>query len=480
MSQSRITESASTGKSGHEQGRAWPRRIGILNDYVRVPYANGSSFASQLLYREFSQRGHSVTVVGPRDPVATSAELPRRHVAFPSLPLRLHPGVHLPMPGPEALASVERQNFDVLLGQSNTALLELGVWLRQTRGVPLLCVNTVHLPSVVDLFIPDSLQQSERVTAFCRDRVIPFAESQSLRTYNASDGLIVLSEGLGEYWRARGVKVPIHVIPRCIEPNIFDVGVQADPFPAQALRGHRLLCICRHTREKSVSRLLQIFAELIAPAVPDATLTLVGDGPDHDVFRAQALELGIADRVFFPGEQSLSEVAAYYQHADVFVYASLSETYGQVIGEALWSGLPTVAFEDRMGVSQQIQNGKTGILVPPGPDERAANWRFASEVAALLRDPARRQALSHSARRSARERASIESAVERYYAAFESAKEHCLRTRHGERRRSFMPLARWTALHLTTAALGTLRPPAVLNRNGRRQPSWDHHVELVT
>jgi 1,2-diacylglycerol 3-alpha-glucosyltransferase len=479
MSQSRITESAPTGKSGQGSERAWPRRIGILNDYVRVPYANGSSFASQLLYREFSQRGHAVTVIGPHDPAATSAELPRRHIAFPSLPLRVHPGVHLSLPGREALASVERLNFDVLLGQTGSALLELGVWLRQTRGVPMLCVNTIHLPSVFDVLIPDSLHDNARLNDFCRDKVIPFAESQTVRTYNETDGLIVLSEGLGEYWRERGVTVPIHVIPRCIEPKIFDVPPQPDPFPHQATKGHRLLCICRHTREKSVSRLLQIFAELIAPAVPDATLTLVGDGPDHDVFRAQALELGIADRVFFPGEQSLSEVAAWYQHADMFVYASLSETYGQVIGEALWSGLPTVAFEDHMGVSQQIQNGKTGILVPPGPDERASNWRFASEVAALLRDPARRQSLAQTAKRAARERSSVEHAVERYYAAFESAKEHCLRTRRGERRRSIMPLARWAALHLTTAALGTLRAPAVVNRNGRRQPGWDH-VELVT
>jgi glycosyltransferase involved in cell wall biosynthesis len=245
-----------------------------------------------------------------------------------------------------------------------------------------------------------------------------------------------------------------------------------------AKRGHRLLCICRHTREKSVSRLIKVFAELIAPAVPDATLTLVGDGPDHDVFRAEALELGVADRVFFPGEQGLADISGWYQHADVFVYASLSETYGQVISEALWSGLPVVAFEDGMGVSQQLDGGRNGILVPPGPDERAANWRFASEVAAFLRDPVRRQTFGHAARRLSRERSSVEVAIGRYYRAFESAREHCLRTRHGSRDRAFLPIARWAALHSITAALGTLRAPAVVNRNGQRQPGWDE-LELV-
>ncbi|HVR18304.1 MAG TPA: glycosyltransferase, partial [Polyangiaceae bacterium] len=146
--------------------------------------------------------------------------------------------------------------------------------------------------------------------------------------------------------------------------------------------------------------------------------------------------------------------------------------------EALWSGLPVVAFEDGMGVSQQVEGGRNGILVPPGPDERAANWRFAGEVAAFLRDPARRQAFGSTARRLARERSSVEVAVRRYYEAFESAREHCLRTRRGSRDRAIVPIARWAALHAATTALGTLRAPAVVNRNAQRQPSWDH-LELV-
>jgi hypothetical protein len=140
--------------------------------------------------------------------------------------------------------------------------------------------------------------------------------------------------------------------------------------------------------------------------------------------------------------------------------------------------LPVVAFEDGMGVSQQVEGGRNGILVPTGPDERAANWRFAGEVAALLRDPSRRHAFAQTARRLARERSGVEAAVRRYYHAFESAREHCLRSRHGSRDRAIMPIARWAALHMATTALGTLRAPAVVNRNRRRQPGWDH-IELV-
>ena len=156
MSQSRISESVLLGKSSVPfAAETFPKRLGILNDYVRIPYANGSSFASQLLYREFSARGHEVSVVGPRDPKATAADLPRRHVELRSVPLRIHPGVHIPFPSRDALARVSEQNFDLVLGQTGTALLELGVWLRRTRGVPMLCVNTIHIASVYDVILPD-------------------------------------------------------------------------------------------------------------------------------------------------------------------------------------------------------------------------------------------------------------------------------------------------------------------------------------
>jgi hypothetical protein len=134
------------------------------------------------------------------------------------------------------------------------------------------------------------------------------------------------------------VTAPIHVIPRAIEPKIFDHAGEVDPFDPAARRGGRLLCVCRHTREKEIERLIEVFAKWIAPAVPEATLTLVGDGPDHDLFRAHAVAHGVADRTFFPGEFSVKEIPSFYRFADLFVYASLSETYGQVVSEALWCG----------------------------------------------------------------------------------------------------------------------------------------------
>jgi len=453
----------------------WPKRIGILNDYVRIPHANGSSFASQFLYREFRKRGHRVTVIGPDDPTSKPADLPEHAVSFVSLPLRNHPGVHLALPSRERLQRLEHEGLDVVLAQTGSAMLEAGVWLRARRGVPLVCVNTIHLPSVYNVVLPEALYQTRADQAF-REHVIPWVEQQAASAYNQSDGLVVLAEGLKTYWEDRGVRVPIHVIPRAIDANVFDAGDGSDPFPAAATRGFRLLVVCRQTREKGVAELLEIFAKFVAPVVPLATLTLVGDGPDRDTFMQLAARMGIEQRAFFAGEQALGAIPSFLKHANIFVYTSLSETYGQVVGEAQWCRLPVVALADGMGVSQQIEHERTGLLIDPHGDPEQVKWRFAKAVLRLLHEPRERERLRCEAAAQVRHRARPELSVGRYYEAFAAAQAHYERSTRDHAAapmREMRSLARWTGLHLTLAGVGLLRPPTVINRNHTRQPNWD-------
>lgn len=452
----------------------WPGRVGLLNDYVRIPYANGSSFASQLLYRELGARGSEVTVLGPREPNATPSELPLHSVRFPALPFKNHPGVYLPLPSRTSLEEAERQRLDLVLAHCSTGFLELGAWLRRKHDVTYLATNTVHMPSVYNVVLDEKLHQNRAVNVFFSDYFMPWVESLFVDNYNHSDGLIVLSQAFEEYWRSRGVTVPIHVVPRAVEPRIFDPYSREDPFAQGARRGGRLLCICRHTREKSITRLLEIFARWIAPAVPEATLTLVGDGPDHDTFRAQARQLGIEDKTYFPGECAVTEVSTYYRHADLFVYTSLSETYGQVISEAMWCGLAVVALHDNMGVTSQLDDGETGALVMPGPDQEFTEWRFGSEVVALLRNKARREALAAEAERRTRLQKSPERILCRYLEIFGAAKEHNRATQSERSRyRPSRHLYRWTWINTVTAGFGLARAPATVNRNHSRQPGWE-------
>jgi glycosyltransferase involved in cell wall biosynthesis len=329
----------------------------------------------------------------------------------------------------------QRWSFDICFAQTTSLLLEFGIWLREMKGVPLLCVNTTHLPAAYDVLLPERLSKNDLLQAGVHLTLKRPFERLFSSIYNQSDGLVVLSEGLRTYWRERGVTAPIHVIPRTVQPDVFDRPLGDDPYvrwvqpDGASQRGPRLLCAGRHTREKAQDRVIRIFARHVLPHEPEATLAMVGDGPDTAYYQRIARELGAEKRVVFTGEVPWTDMADVYRYSDLFVHASLSETYGNVLGEALWCGTPTVAFADGMGVSAQIQDGVNGILFAPGKGEEAeasADAAFGRALIELIRDPRARASLGRAAAKRARERCSPAAVQQRIADAFQEAQDHAV------------------------------------------------------
>jgi 1,2-diacylglycerol 3-alpha-glucosyltransferase len=455
-----------------------PLRVGILSDFTRIPYANGAAFQTRFLYQELRRCGHEVTVIGPHDPDARPEDLAPGTVGLPSVPLKTYPGLHLPLPLERWVYDPTRWNFDIMFAQATTLSLHFGVWLRKMRGIPLICVNTTHLSAAYDVLLPESMKRLGWVNTGLELALKRPCESHFASIYNNSDGLVVLSEGLRSYWRERGVTCPIHVIPRAVQPAIFDRPLGEDPYAHlagagdAAWRGARLLCAGRHTREKSQDRIIRIFARHIAPVDREATLTMLGEGPDSEYYKRVAREEGVAHRVFFPGEVPFTEMPDWYAYADLFVHASLSETYGNVMGEALWCGTPTIAFADGMGVSSQIRGGVNGVLLSPGKgqrEEREADAAFGRSVIDLLSDPQERARLGKSASKLARERNSPLAVQSRIADAFRHAQEHAAACRIGaaadgprvlQWMTTFEHFKSWATLNTGLYLVGHLRPAA--------------------
>ncbi len=99
----------------------------------------------------------------------------------------------------------------------------------------------------------------------------------------------------------------------------------------------------------------------------EATLVVVGEGPEGSRLKALVTELGIADRVFFAGRVPDEDLPSYYQAADVFVLPShlRAEAFGIVLLEAMAACLPLVTTEIGTGTSEINQHGKTGYIVDP-------------------------------------------------------------------------------------------------------------------
>jgi glycosyltransferase involved in cell wall biosynthesis len=470
-----------------------PLRVAILSDFTRIPYANGAAFQTRFLYQELRRCGHEVTVIGPHDPAAKDEELAPGTVALPSVPLKTYPGVHLPIPSERWVYDANRWNFDIVFGQTTTVALHFGVWLRKMRGIPLICVNTTHLAAAYDVLLPEELKALGWVNTGLELALKRPCERLFASMYNDSDGLVVLSEGLRSYWRERGVTCPIHVIPRAVQPEVFDRPLGPDPYTHlegagdRAWRGPRLLCAGRHTREKNQDRIIQIFARHVAAVDREATLTMLGEGPDTEYYKRVARAEGVAHRVFFPGEVPFTEMADWYAYADLFVHASLSETYGNVMGEALWCGTPTVAFADGMGVSSQIKGGVNGVLLSPGQgkhEAREADAAFGRAVLDLIADPQERARLGKAAAKSARERSSPHAVQTRIADAFRHAQEHAAACRipaavQGPRilkwLTTFEHFRSWAAVHSGLYLVGHLRPP-----HESARPKSELHPQIAT
>jgi glycosyltransferase involved in cell wall biosynthesis len=131
---------------------------------------------------------------------------------------------------------------------------------------------------------------------------------------------------------------------------------------------------------------------------------LVGDGPILPQLKALAKELRLAD-ILFAGAIPHTEIAAWYQMSDLFLFASLTDTQGIVILEALASGLGVIALRDA-AFTDIVINGKNGLLTAPTASPRV----FAARVDMALSDPALRRGFARYALGTARRFAEHEQA----------------------------------------------------------------------
>jgi rhamnosyl/mannosyltransferase len=152
--------------------------------------------------------------------------------------------------------------------------------------------------------------------------------------------------------------------------QIITPGVDTDAFvPAGRPGGGTILYVGRLDRTsawKGVDVLLEAFASLVARH-PHARLRVVGSGDALADHREQARALGVADRVEFAGQLAAGELVRAYQDARMLVLPSRteSESFGMTLIEAMACGRPVVGSAVG-GIPTVVEDGTTGLLVPPG------------------------------------------------------------------------------------------------------------------
>ncbi|CAM3672732.1 glycosyltransferase [Deinococcus saxicola] len=344
-----------------------PLRIGLFTDTF-LPDQNGIVTSVGLLSDELRALGHHVDVVAPDFPGNVDTRTDVRRV--PSISYTFLPTYRLAWP---TRKDFERR-YDVVHTHTPLTLGLAGARLARKWNVPHVATYHTHLEAYTH-YVP-GLTAVQRHTG-----VVTHAISL---LYGRADAVITPTAGVLDVLHAMQVRNPV-VIPTSIDARVLHAAPPTqNPWPAGK---RRLLSVGRLAREKRFDHVLDTVAQL-----PGTHLVLLGEGPERVHLEAHARRLGIEGRVSFLGVRPWTEIGAYYRLAELFLFASDTETQGLVLQEAELMGVPVVAVGAR-GTLSSVAHERSGYLVAPA-DVNA----MIRHSRAVLNDPALWARLSAGAR----------------------------------------------------------------------------------
>ena len=233
------------------------------------------------------------------------------------------------------------------------------IWVARARGVPVV-VNYRGGGAA------DFLARSQRQVRF------------SMRQVAA---LIVPSGFLVNVFQRFGIAAEI--VPNILDLARFRPADAARPGAAARQGGPRSQVVVARNLEAIYDNAtaIQAFA-LLRQRLPGALLTVAGSGPEAGRLQALVLALGMNDAVRFTGTLDRDAMAALYATADVSLNPSLTDNSPNSVLESMASGVPVVS-TDVGGVPFILEDGRTGLLVPPGDAQAmaAALYRLLTDEA---------------------------------------------------------------------------------------------------
>ena len=372
----------------------------FTNNYL--PFRGGVTTSVETLRRGLDARGHAAWVFAPRFPgIVDTSE---RIVRYPSLPAATYPEFALAVPWAAAVTrQVLAQGFDVFHAHHPFLLGPAARRFARRARRPL--VFTYHT----------RYDKYAHYVPLPRRVVAAAAVGLSTRFAASADAVIAPSALIRDELTARGVRAPITVVPTGVDLAHFAPGDAA-----AARRGlglppddRVLLYVGRLDREKSVGRILAAF-DRVAGTLPGVRLVLAGHGTEADALARQARALPARDRIVFLGVRPHDTLVECYRAADVFVFASETETQGLVLAEAAACGVPAVTVSGP-GCDEVVRDGETGILTKP---DSAA---LAEALIGLLLDEARRARMAARARAVAEREFDVRLQIDRTLAVYAEA-----------------------------------------------------------
>lgn len=366
------------GRAGDEGGRSRPMRVCLVTETFS-PQVNGVSRTLGQLDRYLRAAGERVLIVHPD---YHEADLPSNHVAVRSVRVPFYRELKVPLPPFRGvMRRIDEFGPDVIHIATEATLGLSALRFAKRRGYPV--VSSFH--TNFDQYTHHYGLGWSRGLIW---RYLRWFHNSTRQTYVPSRATIRDLEARGferlVLW-PRGVDATIF---RPDRPGRTRVRESLGLGPDQILIGH----VGRLAAEKSIGELTESLL-LTMSAHPNARVLVVGDGPARE-----EMERALGDRAHFAGFRSGEDLADHYAAADLFAFTSRTETFGNVVLEALASGLPVVAVRAG-GPGEIVRDGENGFLIDP----EAPASEHAAALGRLIEDEGLRRRMSDAGRRHALE-----------------------------------------------------------------------------
>jgi glycosyltransferase involved in cell wall biosynthesis len=385
--------------------QASPVRIALVTETF-APEINGVAMTLDRLVEAMKARGHTFQLVRPRRgkiDLTGHRHQDQEEFLVPGIPLPKYDGLHIGLPCPLRLAKFWRkpENRPDIVHIATEGPLGLSA-MRAARSLGLPISSSFHTNFHMysqyygcGLFAKLSLSLLRRMHNKAGCTMVPTQETSRILTRHGFTNTCVLSRG--------------------VDTKLFTPELRSDTLRASwgVLPNQPVILYAgRLALEKNIGLAIQAFRQIAAKHAGQTLppkMVLVGDGPIR-----RPLESKNADLTFV-GYRRGADLAAHYASADIMLFPSLTETFGNVVTEAMASGLVTIAF-DTAAAHEHIVNGENGITVPTDrPD------LFIQAAIDTASNPASWPAIRSAARATA-----LNVSWERVYDQFETHLNHVL------------------------------------------------------
>lgn len=400
--------------------------IGIFtNNYLPNPYGVSGSIES--FRKQFKKAGHRVFIFAPRwkGYHDENSDIFR----YPSLDIKIKFRFPLAIPYSRELDRVISQlDLDIIHSQHPNLLGTAAMKWARKKNIPL--VFTWH--TLYD-------QYSNFVPFIPKKIAAGYIIKKAVRYANQCDQIIVPTESVVKMLKNWGVKNKnIIAVPTGVEEEFYQNADRNLMRKKYNIKDGEvlLLLVSRLTAEKNVEFLFHALTPILSQRERKIKFLVVGGGYLLEKLKKFTVENNISDKVIFTGEVKREETKNYYAAADIFVYASKSETQGMIITEAMYSGLPIVAV-DATGICNLVENKVNGFLIsenspgeipqsgtPPRRGISRGKEEFAEAVNKLIEDKNLREKFGRESGRIAKEKYTDKVCAEKMLGIYRKAIEN--------------------------------------------------------